>query len=44
MWTFSDINININDVNVEFFLCVKSHTKYFVYSFVSLNHHINNDR
>lgn len=36
MGLFSDINININDVNVEFFLCVKSHTKYFVYSLYHL--------
>lgn len=29
-------NININDVNVEFFLCVRSYTKYFVYSLYHL--------
>lgn len=33
---FTNINININNVNVEFFLCVRSHTKYFVYSLYHL--------
>lgn len=36
MGRFSNINTNINDVNVEFFLCVRSHTKYFVYGLYHL--------
>lgn len=33
MGLFNNININISDVNIEYFLCVRPHAKYFGYSF-----------